>query len=212
MIDEPILLYQFITPPYFLFIECFFVDLTQLSNGFSEGSQSPSISYSFSMSRRDSSHYDRNGLDCSSSPRKRMASDIGETHPKYFPRTEIENRDGNGNRDRDIANDKGASMRRMESFEINGSESFASQVNSTYVRMFVHVCVFVHICVFVHVCVLVHIRVFMMCSGVCCLYVHSCGRKCVCTYFCSHECTYVIFIAISFSITIVSLDLLDDND
>ena len=131
-----------------------------------------------------------------------MASDIGETHPKYFPRTEIENRDGNGNgngnRDRDIANDKGASLRRMESFEINGSESCASQVNSTYVRMCVHARVTVN------VCVSVHIRVFMMCSGVCCLYVHSCGRKCVCTYFFSHVFTYVIFIAISFSITIVS--------
>ena len=111
-----------------------------------------------------------------------MASDIGETHPKYFPRTEIENRDGNGNGNRDIANDKGASLRRMESFEINGSESFASQVDSTYVRVFVHVCLFVHVRVIVHVCVSVHV----------CVTVHV-FCVCACTCVCAYPCVYGVF-------------------
>ena len=84
-----------------------------------------------------------------------MASDNGGAHPKYFPRTEIDIGDEDRDRDGAIANDKGAPLRRLESFEINGSEpsignSFVSQVRSTYLCLCIYVCMYeflrMHVC------------------------------------------------------------------
>ena len=116
-----------------------------------------------------------------------MASDNGGAHPKYFPRTEIDIGDEDRDRDGAIANDKGAPLRRLESFEINGSEpsignSFVSQVSSMYLHIyvFIHVCtIFVYArmvkvsmleirtclgpsaCMYAQVCVCIHVRTLL---------------------------------------------------
>ena len=76
-----------------------------------------------------------------------MASDNGGAHPKYFPRTEIDIGDEDRDRDGAITNDKGAPLRRLESFEINGSEpsignSFVSQVSSMSTYLCTYSCMY----------------------------------------------------------------------